>query len=149
MSYGEAETAFLARVGALVIVSALVLTASFVGLFAFASGQTGQVGSRVPYYLLVMATAFVTTILLLENHRDDGRLILMTTVIVATITFVVVVLATEGIIFAIEYPNQVFSSQIVLYLLAASLVGTGLGFWGLRHWREFTQLSRSKSQGGL
>lgn len=147
MSYGAAQKSFVVRVGALVLVSALVLTASFVGLFAFASGQVAGIGQRVPYYLIVMAVAFVATILLLENHRDDGRVILLTTVIVSTVTFGVVVCATEGIIFAQRYPNKVFSSQIVLYLLAASLVGTGLGFWGLRHWREFTRLTRQ--QGGI
>lgn len=137
MSIDASTKRFLARMAAIVGCSSLLLTASFVGVLAIATGSLGNVGSRIPAYLLVMAVAFVVTVVALERNEVDGRLILMTTVVVSGATFLLALLAVEGVFYTMRDPGAVINSQLVYYLLAAGIVATGLGFWSLNHWREF------------
>lgn len=123
---------------AIVGCSSLLLTASFVGVLAIVSGNVGDIGSRIPAYLIVMAIAFVVTVVALERKEIDGRLILMTTVVVSGMAFLFSLLAVEGVFYTVRDPTAVFNTQLVYYLLAAGLVATGLGYWSLNHWREFT-----------
>ena len=51
----------------------------------------------------------------------------------------------EGVLFAFRNPELVFVSQLVYYFIAAALIGTGIGYWGVRHWREFAGQSSSRS----
>lgn len=133
-----ARRRFFKRVGALIVVSTGLLTASFVGVLAFAEGGIIGVEGRIPWYLVVGALTFVSTIVLLEAYGADGRVIMLTSVIMTTIALVFVPLAVEGLLFATKRPAAVIGSQLVLYFFAAGLIGTGLGYWGLKHWREFT-----------
>lgn len=137
---------FFVRVGVLIATCTLLLTASFVGLLAFVSGEITGVQGRIPWYLNVGAFAFVGTIILLEAHGSSGRVIIVNSFIVTVLAVILVPLAVEGFLFAVRNPEQVFVSQLVLYLFAAALIGTGVGYWGLNHWREFTGPS-SSSQG--
>lgn len=129
---------FFHRVGLLIVASTGLMTASFVGVLAFAEGEITGVVGRIPWYLVVGAITFVATIVLLEAYGSDGRLIMLTSLIVTGITLVLVPLAVEGILFATTHPGEVLGSQLVLYFFAAGLIGTGVGYWGLKHWREFT-----------
>lgn len=133
-----ASRQFFLRVGFLIVASTALLTASFVGVLAFVSGGITGVQGRIPWYLVVAATTFVSTIVLLEAYGSDGRMIMLTSVITTTITLVFVPLAVEGLLFASRRPEKILGSQLVLYFVAAGLIGTGLGYWGLKHWREFT-----------
>jgi uncharacterized membrane protein len=128
----------LARVGALVGGCTLVLTAAFVGVVALVSGLSPGLNTRLPVYVLVMAGSFVGTLLVVERRRRDGRQIIVTATGVGTAVFVLVALAGEGVSYAAANPAEVFDPTLILYLLAAGLIGTGLGYWGVRHWREFT-----------
>jgi len=136
----------LGRAGALVAVCTLVLTASFVGLVALLSGEAPGVSDRLPLYVLGMATAFVGTILLFEAQGVDGRTIMATAGSVALGTFVFLTLGSEGVVHAVENPGQVVASQLVFYFLAAGLIGTGLGYWGIRHWQEL-RITRTANAG--
>jgi hypothetical protein len=135
----------LARVGALVAGCTLVLTAAFVGVVALVSGLSPGLNTRLPVYVLVMAGSFVGTLLVVERRRRDGRQIIVTAAGVGTAAFVLVALAGEGLSYAAANPTEVFDPTLILYLLAAGLIGTGLGYWGVRHWREFT----GEQAGGL
>lgn len=137
MDLDDSTKRFLLRMAAIVGSFSLLLTASFVGVLAVVSGETGNIGNRVPMYLIVMAVAFVVTIVALERHEFDGRLILMTTVVISGATFLLVLLAVEGVYYTMRDPEAVINSQLVYYFLAAGIVATGLGFWSLNHWREF------------
>jgi hypothetical protein len=131
----------IARVGGVVVVSTLILTATFIGVVALLSGGNGDIGTRLPLYVLTMAVGFVGVVILSEQRygkRANGRSILGTAGGVALTVFVVVSLAGEGLVFAGNNPGDVVLSELFLYFLAAGLIGTGLGYWGLRHWREFT-----------
>lgn len=129
---------FFLRVGALIAICTVLLTASFIGVLAFLSGDITGFETRVPWYLIAAALAFVGSILLLENQGARGRPIIVTAVVTATTAFVLLALGIEGMVFAAEHPGRVFDSQLVLYLFAAGVMGTGFGYWGLKHWREFT-----------
>lgn len=129
---------FLVRMVAIVGCCSLLLTASFVGVLAIVSGSVVDIGSRIPIYLIVMAVAFVATVVALERNEIDGRLILMTTIVISGVTFLLSMLAVEGVLYTVRSPAAVFNTQLVYYMLSAGLVATGLGYWSLNHWREFT-----------
>jgi hypothetical protein len=134
----------VAQAGLFVVVSTLALTASFLGLVALLTGSVAGIQNRLPFYVLAMAIAFVGSILTLEGEFDAGREVLETAALAAVITVLTVTLAGEGVAYSLQDPGRVISSQLVFYFLAAGLMGTGLGYWGLRHWDEFV---RSRGRG--
>jgi len=127
----------LARVGALVAACTLLLTTSFVGVLALVSGLSPGLGRRLPVYVLLMAGSFVATLILGEQRRRDGRQILVTAAGVGATVFLLGSLSGEGLFYAAANPTEVFDPTLILYFVAAGLIGTGLGYWGVRHWREF------------
>lgn len=134
----ETNRQYFARVGLLIVACTVLLTASFYGVVAMLDGQLTGVGERLPGYLLVAAVAFVGTVVLLEAYESSGRTIIVTASIMGLLTAVLVPLGVEGFLYALDHPDEVVNSTLFLYLLAAALIGTGLGYWGLNHWREFT-----------
>ena len=137
------------RTGLLVGLSTLVLTAAFVGILALLRGAVAGFDARVPWYLVVSALVFTVTILFLERHDSDGQVIITTALVVTLVSLITVTLSYEGVLFAVYYPEDIFVSQLVLYFLAASLLSSGLGYWGLKHWREFTESDRGSASSGL
>lgn len=134
--------------GAIIITSStLVLTLTFLGVLAVMAGSVSGFSGRVPWYVLVAAAVFAGVILLMEWNETAGRIIIVSAAVSSALSFVVLSLAVEGVLFAIEHPEEVITSQLVLYFVAAGLFGTGLAYWGINHWREFTQ--RSGTQGRL
>jgi hypothetical protein len=144
VSVGRRTRAVLA-VGA----STVVLTACFVGVLALVSGEITGFGDRLPLYAVAMGAAFVAALLRTERRygpdapgdteggRFDGAAILTTAVGVAVAAVLVVSLAGEGVVYAMSSPEAVVTSTLFLYFVAAGLIATGLGYWGVRHWREF------------
>lgn len=132
---GSTDREDLARIVTLVGGSTLVLTASLVGVLALINGA--PVGSRLPGYVLAMAVAFVVAVFLTEQHMNDSGRIIAKAGAIAFGMFVVVTLCSEGVIYVVEDPDGILASQLLLYFLAAGLIGTGLGYWGVRHWQEF------------
>lgn len=129
---------FYARISLVMGVCTLVLTFSFIGILALLAGEVDAPGSRIPWYLVLSALAFVATIVLLEAAGTPGREIIVTATVVAVWAFLILALSVEGIIFTISNPQDVFVSQLVVYFLAAALLATGIAYWALLHWREFT-----------
>ncbi|WP_424003327.1 hypothetical protein ACOZ4I_04155 [Haloarcula salina] len=138
MADSESRREFLRRVVLVIGGCTIGLTAAFVGVLAVLSGEIQSVSSRVPWYLVGGALLFVATIVLLDENDADGRTIIVSALVVSVVGFGLLTLAVEGIRFAIMRPELVFVSQLVLYLFAAGLIGTGVGYWALRHWREFS-----------
>ncbi len=128
-----------------VVVCTLALTASFLGLVGLVTAAVDGISNRFPFYVLAMAIAFVGSILTLEGEFDSGRDVLEVAALVAVVTCIVVTLSGEGVAYSLQRPDEVFSSQFVFYFLAAGLMGTGLGYWGLHHWEEYV----SSRSGGL
>ncbi len=129
------DRAMLARTGGLVGVCTAVLTAAFVGVVALASGNADGVGSRLQFYILAGALAFVGSLLVLEESRHDGRTVIQGALVAGIAGFVVVGLASEGVLYAMADPETVLSSSLLVYLVAAALVASGLGYWSVRNWR--------------
>lgn len=125
------------RIGAIITVSTIFITTAFIGVLAILADDTTGIVSRVPWYAIVGAGGFAVSIFLLERQDSTGGLIFVTAVVVGLLAGVVVGLSIEGVIFTILYPTRVLISDLVLYLVAAALIGTGVGYWGLRHWREY------------
>jgi len=134
---------YLARTSGLATASTLVLTASFIGVLSFVEGATAGIGTRVPWYLVAAAVLFTATVVLLERHDASGKVIIGTATISGVIAFAVIMLMIEGLFYTVRYPEEVFVTQYVLYFLAAGLLGTGIGYWGIQHWREFTPDQRT------
>jgi hypothetical protein len=127
-----------ARVGVLVLLATVILTAAFVGILAGVTGEVGGLSDRLPWYVLVSATVFVAAIIGLEEGTVEGTVVLAAAAGGALTTLVVLLLATEGVNYAFTYPARVFNSDLVVYVLAAALLTTGLAYWLLQHWREYT-----------
>ena len=129
---------YFVRTGALAGASTIVLTASFIGLLAFIEGDLSGIASRAPWYLVFAALTFTATVVFLERNDVVGRVIIGTALALAIVSFTISMLMVEGLIYTFRNPEEVFVSQLVLYFLAAGLVGTGFGYWAIKHWREFT-----------
>lgn len=143
MNGGPSRRQFFSRVLFVIGFCTVLLTASFVGVLAVLSTEVTGVADRLPWYIVLAAGVFVGTIVLLEESGSDGGTIIVSAILLGGLGFVLVALAVEGFIYAVTYPELVFVSQLVLYLLAAGLIGTGVGYWAVNHWREF-----SNSTGG-
>lgn len=137
MELGQSQRVAL-RIGALIVACTILLTGSFVGFLAAISGELQNFDAHVPWYMLVGAAVFVGTIILLEINDADGRTIIVTAGVFGTLAFILVALGIEGYIYMSENPDEIIGERLILYFLSASLVATGVGYWGLRHWREFT-----------
>ena len=122
----------------LIAVSTLVLTTAFLGVLAIVGGGNPGIGNRVPVYLLVTATVFVVFIVLLEQRDLDGRTVLVSTTSIAIATGALIWLVGEGVVHVYFNHETVIASHLVVYLLAAAVACTGLFYWTLNHWREFT-----------
>lgn len=136
------QTGTLLRVVGPILISTVVLTSAFLGALSLLTGGVPGFSNRFPFYVLVMALGFVSALFLLEQPRIDGSQVLMATIGLTVTVFVLVTLAGEGLAYAMKYPSAVFQSDFILYLFAAGLIGSGLAFWTIRHWREFTPLRR-------
>lgn len=132
----------LARVGALVVACSLALTLAFFGLIALATGSAAGVSGRVPFYVLASAVTFAGALIGLDRRSWDGRDLLFFSIGLATVAFVLFTLGLEGVVFAINHPGESLGSRRFLYLLAAAMVATGLGYWFASHWPEFARSIR-------
>lgn len=137
MELGQSQRIAL-RIGALIVACTILLTGSFVGFLAALAGELQNFDARVPWYLVIGAVVFVGTIILLEINDADGRTIIVTAGVFGTLAFLLVSLGIEGYVYTYYNPDEILDERLILYFLSASLVATGVGYWGLRHWREFT-----------
>lgn len=125
-----------------IVGSTLLLTAAFLGVFAILDGQVSGFTNRFPFYVLLMAIGFVTALFLLERPNLEGTQILVATLGLTVALFIIVTLAGEGLTFAIQHPREVLDPNLIVYLVAAALIGSGLAFWSIRHWREYATYVR-------
>lgn len=132
----------MVRTSLLVAAFTIILTTNFVGLMGLVTEQPGAATDRAPFYFLGAAVIFVAAILLLETAGYDGRTVLSASVTAAVLGFVFVGLGIEGLIFAWEHPDEIITSQLLVYFLSAAVIATGIGYWALRHWREFATQHR-------
>ena len=131
------DAGLLPRAVAVVGVSTAVVTAAFIGIVALLTGDAVNVTDRLPFYVLLMAVVFTAYVFLIDSRASDGATVIISSVGVGLIGFLVVLLAGEGAVFLLREPDALLASQLIVYLVSAGLVCTGLAYWGLRHWREF------------
>ncbi|MDZ5811759.1 hypothetical protein U4E84_10450 [Halorubrum sp. AD140] len=129
---------YFIRTGVLAGLSTVIMTASFIGILAVIENQVSGLESRAPWYLVFAAFAFTVTVVFLERNDVVGRVIIGTALALGIVSFLLSMLTVEGLFYTIRNPEDVFVSRLVLYFLAAGLVGTGFGYWAINHWREFT-----------
>jgi len=132
------DTELLVQAGLFVAVSTLLLTACFLGFVGLVTGGVVGVENRLPYYSLALALGFVGAVLGFEREFRTGERIIRAAGLAAASTFLLVGLAGEGVAFLVQRPDAVLSSQSLFYFLAAGLIGTGLGYIGMRHWEDLT-----------
>ncbi len=126
------------RVGGLILASTVVLTASFIGVVAFLTGFVSAMEQRLPIYVLLTAVIFVVVLVSLDDENAPGGPVIVTTITIAALGFLLLTLSGEGLRYALARPGKLVSSQLVFYFVAAALFCSGVGFWALHHWREFT-----------
>ncbi len=142
LTSGASTREYYARTSALVVIFTVILTTSFVGIMSLITGDATDTARRIPWYVFFTAVVFVGIILVMEAANSEGRLVIRAAVTSALLGFLLIILAGEGIIYAITHPDEVFNSRLLLYFLSAAVIATGLGYWALRHWREFTKSPR-------
>jgi len=125
----------MARIGGLIVLCTAVLTLSFFGVIALATGAAAGLEARVPAYALGGAIAFVAGVVWLDQRRYAGRVILAVASGLAVGVFAVLLFGGEGLLYVSQNPEAVLASSGFLYLVAAGFIATGLGYWGVRHWR--------------
>lgn len=130
-------TPFDVTVIALVVGSTLLLTTALLGVVSIVTASEVGYGARVPVYVLGGSVLFLVLVFRFERRGLDGRTIILSTVGLGLLGTLFLSLVGEGAVYAVSYPDRVLASQLVLYLLAAGAVCTGLAHWGLNHWREF------------
>lgn len=129
----------LAASAVLLVAASTLLTASaMMGGLALLTGSAAGIGSRIPYYVLGGAAVFTALVVWLELRIDDGLTIISVSLAVGVVAFLLLGLGVEGLFFGYRNPDRMLSNVFV-YLLAAGLISTGLTFWAVRHWREFTR----------
>lgn len=128
---------WLPRAVVIVGLSTAVVTAAFIGIVAMISGGAANVTARLPFYVLVMAVVFTAFVFLIDARASDGATVIVSSIGVALLGFLVVFLSGEGVVFLFNNPDALLASHLIVYLVSAGLVCTGLAYWGLRHWREF------------
>lgn len=126
------------RVWGLILASTVVLTVSFIGVVAFVTGFVSTIERRLSIYVLITAIIFVIVLISLEDEDAPGWPVIVTSVTIAVLGFLLVTLSGEGLRYAMANPAELVSSQLVFYFVAAALFCSGVGFWALHHWREFT-----------
>jgi len=131
--------ATLARAGIFVAVSTVALTAAFLGVVGLLTGEVTGLTERLPFYVLVTALAFVGAIVVLEEGRNEALQVLVIAGLGGVFTFLLVTFGGEGLTFLLQNRAEVVASQLLFYILAAGLIGTGLGYWALNHWSELSR----------
>lgn len=124
--------------GLLLVASTIALTASFLGVVGLVTGSVTGLTDRLPFYVLAMAIAFVLSVVFLEDKLRDGQQILQGALVLTACAFLIVTLGGEGVAYTIQRPGDVLTSHLLFYLLAAGLIGSGLGYWALNHWEDIT-----------
>ncbi len=139
---------FILRAGLVIAGSTFALTAAFVGVVALLNGAAADLTNRFPFYVLAGAVVFVGSLLLLDHEDVEGRTVIVATVVLGVTALVVVGLGVEGILYAYTDTSEVFGDRLVVYFVAAGLICTGLTYWGLNHWREFTGYADAEPDAG-
>ncbi len=126
----------LARAGIFVIISTVVLTASFLGVVGLFTDRVSGLSARLPFYVLVMAICFVVAIIGFESVFHEGEQILLLAILGSVVSLLIVTLGGEGVVYLLRHTEQVVASHLLFYILSAGLIGTGLCYWVLQHWAE-------------
>lgn len=112
------------------------LTAAFVGVLALLTGVTSGISNRLSLYVLIAGVVFVTSIVTFSRRGLDGGTVLLGTIGLSLVSGLLVLLAGEGLRYAIVQPSEVFQWHILAYFSAAGLVVIGLTYWTLQYWRD-------------
>lgn len=141
-SHRSSNRPVLARVGTLVAGCSIALALAFFGLIAVATGGTAGTEARLPFYVLAAAVTFAAALVGLDRRARNGRNLLVVALAIALGSFVLVSLGVEGAAYGVQQPAEALSPDRLMYLLAAAMVSTGLGYWALNHWRELASSVR-------
>jgi len=94
-----------------------------------------RTGALVGVCTAALTAAFVGSLIVLEESRHRGKTVILGAVGTGIAGLVLVGLGTEGVVYATSAPGTVLSSSLLVYLVAAALIASGLGYWSVRNWR--------------
>lgn len=133
-SWPDAET--LLTIAGLIVGSTAILTAAFVGILGLVTGEVTDIGARLPFYAVLGGLLFVASVIALTRLNSPAHTVVIGSTGITAVGFTFIFLDGEGILFAVNNPDTVFSSQLVWYLFTAGLIATGLAYWLVNYWRE-------------
>jgi hypothetical protein len=129
----------LAQAGLFVVASTIALTASFLGIVGLMTGEVTGLTTRLPFYVLLTAIAFVASIVIFEEEYREGAWVLQLSVLLSATTLILATFGGEGMSYLYQNQEQVVTSQLIFYILSAGLIGTGICYWALQHRSELTR----------
>ena len=133
----KAGSSKLGKNGVQVIFFTLVFTLAAVGLVGLINGQNTGSDERLGFYVLFSSVVFIVTIYSIEKTKRKNAMDIMKVVIAITIFgFVLVSLSGEGLVRIVQGTG--YTLQTYLYLVTGGLLCSGVGWWVIRHWKEYT-----------
>ncbi|MFB6104621.1 MAG: hypothetical protein ABEJ57_05985 [Halobacteriaceae archaeon] len=139
-SWPDVQT--LLTIATLIVASTAILTAAFVGILGLVTGEVTAIGTRLPYYVVLAGLLFVASVITLTRYGSPAETVVVGSTGIALVGFTFILLDGEGVLFALQEPDMVFGSQLVLYFFAAGLIATGLAYWLVNYWRDIFGDSR-------
>lgn len=133
-SWPDGETVL--TIGGLIVGSTAILTAAFVGILGLVTGDVADIGARLPFYAVLGGLLFVGSVIALTRAGSPAHTVVIGSTGITFVGFTFILLDGEGVLYAFENPDTVFSSQLVWYLCTAGLIATGLAYWLVNYWRE-------------
>lgn len=126
----------LGKVGFQVVLFTLVFALTIVGLIGLVNGENVGSDQRLGIYVLFSSILFISTIYHIEKTGKRNAFEVIKVVIAITILgFVLASLSGEGLVRVMR--GTEYTLQIYLYLVTGGLVCSGIGYWAIRHWKEY------------
>jgi hypothetical protein len=127
----------LGKDGFQVALFTLIFALATVGLIGLFNGENVGNEQRLGVYVLFSSVLFIITIYYIEKMGKRNAFEVIKVVMAITILgFVLASLSGEGLVRVIR--GTEYTLQMYLYLITGGLVCSGVGYWAIRHWKEYT-----------
>ncbi len=127
----------LGKLGFQVTLFTLIFALATVGLIGLVNGENVGSEQRLGVYVLFSSVLFITTIYSIEKTgRRNAFEVIKVVMAITILGFVLASLSGEGLVRVMQ--GTEYTLQIYLYLITGGLVCSGVGYWAIRHWKEYT-----------
>ena len=115
----------------------VIFALAAVGLVELVEGRAMGSDQRLGFYVLFSSILFIFTIYSIEKaKRRDGFDVMKVVIAITIVGFIIASLSGEGLIRVVQGAG--YTSQTYVYLITGGLVFSGVSYWAIRHWKEYT-----------